>query len=186
MVLEVWTPALALHRQEGLTGPGLPGPPAGWGKGAGPGCWLQSTPRQGPRVLASQRGLRGQWRGGVGERGRLSKVTQGHQPGHSRGSPVEIKGRQRDRRQSWGRGLTLRGLVSATSPAPPQQTPGCEEQHRLVGSALTRTSRRPSTAAAGPAAPFRAGQRQRVDGPLPPPPAGCAPKSSVRPRHTPA
>lgn len=42
--------------------------------------------------------------GGGGKR--LSKVTQGHQPGHSRGSLVEIKGRHRDRRQSWGRGLT--------------------------------------------------------------------------------
>lgn len=55
---------------------------------------------------------------------------------------------------SHGGGDSPQGPSVSHKPRPtPQHTAGCEEQHRLVGSAFTRTNWRPSTAAAGPAAP---------------------------------
>lgn len=158
------------HRQEGLTGPGHPGPPAGWGKGGG------------PRVLAPEHTL---------SRSQGARVTEGtSRPvavggGGGRGCPRS----HRDTSQatagglwwksravtgtgaSHGGGDSPQGPSVSHKPRPtPQHTAGCEEQHRLVAP--------PSHAQTGD-------QAQRPQA-LPPPPAGCSPKSSVGPRHTPA
>lgn len=129
------------RRQEGLTGPGHPGPPAGWGKGAGPGC---SRHRGDPKASGGGREV---VQGHTGTPARPQQGVSGGNQGLSQGqAPV------------MGEGTHLRGLVSATNPAPahsPQQG--------------VRTA---------PPSHARAGDQAQRPQALPPPPAGCSPKSS--------
>lgn len=93
------------HRQERLTGPGHPGPPAGWGKGAGPGC---SRHRGDPEASGGGREV---VQGHIGTPARPQQGVSGGNQGPSQGqAPV------------MGEGTHLRGLVSATNPAPAHST----------------------------------------------------------------